>query len=190
MKKNFYLKTSYRIYEDSLYNQKIDFMTKFNGLNNYSQPLIKRIILNFGFKHISFEKKKMVLFFLILEMISNQKCIITKSKKNLIIFKIKKGGVAGCKVTLRNIPLFEFLDNLILSLPRLDNFKGFNFNLITEKKNEYSMLLKNLFMFYLTETEIVSFINFLDVNFFFNTKADFEKIFLFFYYKIPLNIKN
>lgn len=189
MKLNIILKKNFRIYEDLIYNQKIDFITKFNGLNNHSQPLLKRIILNFGFKNIHFEKKKMVLFFLILEMISNQKCIITKSKKNLIIFKIKKGGIAGCKVTLRNILLYEFLDNLILSLPRLDNFKGLNFNLNTEKKNEYSMLLKNLFMFYLIETEIASFINFLDINFFFNTSADFEKIFLFFYYKIPLNIK-
>jgi len=57
----------------------------------------------------------MVLFFLILELIANQKCILTTSKKNIIFLRLKKGSITGCKLTLRNKNLYEFLDTLLLS---------------------------------------------------------------------------
>jgi len=47
-----------RIYEDFFYNQKLDFLTKFNLINNLAQKNITKITLNFGFKNIKFEKKK------------------------------------------------------------------------------------------------------------------------------------
>lgn len=51
-----------RIYEDFFYNHKLDFLTKFNVINNLSQKNINKITLNFGFKDIKFEKKKWYYF--------------------------------------------------------------------------------------------------------------------------------
>jgi len=139
-------------------------------------------------KELNLKKKKMILFFMILELITNQKCILTSSKKNLVYFRIKKGSITGCKVTIRNLNLFNFLDNLIMVLPRSDNFEGFFFNLNTDKQNYFSTKIKDLFIFYSLETEILSYVETLDITFSFNTFNDFEKIFLFNYNKIPLKL--
>ena len=87
----------------------------------------------------------MILYFFLLELLSNQKCILTTSRKNLISFKIKKGSVTGCKVTLRKKSLSFFLDTLILGLPRSEIFKGFSFKLNSFKSNTFSTKLKDLF---------------------------------------------
>jgi large subunit ribosomal protein L5 len=177
-----------RMYEDFCYNQQLDFLTKFNINNNLLQKKINKIVLNFGFKNIKFEKKKMILFFMILELITNQKCVLTSSKKNLIFFRIKKGSIVGCKVTIRNLSLYDFLDNLILALPRSENFEGFFFNLNSNKQNHFSTKIQDLFIFYSLESELLSYIETLDITFSFNTFNDFEKIFLFNYNKIPLKL--
>jgi len=96
-----------------------------------------KIVLNIGFKAIKFEKKRMVLHFLLLELLTSQKCVITVSKKNLIAFKIKKGSVTGCKVTLRAEHLQLFFDTLLLALPRSEVFKGLAFKLDTNKSNSF-----------------------------------------------------
>ena len=126
---------------------------------------------------------------MVLELITNQKCVLTSSRKNLIFLKIKKGSITGCKVTLRNINLYNFLDSLLLALPRSENFKGFYFNTKTKKKNNYSTKLQDLFIFYPLESELLSYVKTLDISFCFNTINDFEKFFIFTHNKIPLIIK-
>ena len=178
-----------RIYDDFFYNQKLDFLTKFNLINNLAQKNLTKITLNFGFKNIKFEKKKMILFFMVLELITNQKCILTSSRKNLIFLRIKKGSITGCKVTLRKANLFNFLDTLLLALPRSENFKGFFYNKKTKKQNNFSTRIEDLFIFYSLESEIASYIKTLDISFSFNTINDEEKFFILTYYKLPLIIK-
>lgn len=178
-----------RIQEDYKYNYKLDFLTKFNIINNIDCRKIFKISLNFGFKNISFDKKKMVPFFMILELISNQKSYITFSKKNVLSIKIKKGTITGCKVTLRNKNLYNFLDTLILSLPRYENFKGFYFNKKNKKISNVKINLSDLFVFHAVESELISYVKHLDINFIMNTVNNDEKIFLLTYNKIPIFIK-
>ena len=126
---------------------------------------------------------------MVLELITNQKCVLTSSRKNLIFLRIKKGSITGCKVTLRKTNLFNFLDNLLLALPRSENFKGFFYNKKTLKQNNFSTRIEDLFIFHSLESEIVSFVKTLDVSFSFNTISDDEKFFILTYYKLPLIIK-
>jgi large subunit ribosomal protein L5 len=186
----FFIKTTFnlRIYEDYTYNHKLNFLTKFNIINNLSQRNFNKISLNFGFKDIKFEKKKMILFFMVLELITNQKCILTSSKKNLIYLRIKKGSITGCKITLRKVNLYNFIDNLILSLPRSDVFKGFFYNQEKSKQQHFSTKLNELFIFHTLETEWQSYINSLEITFSFNTFSDYEKFFILSHNKIPLII--
>lgn len=177
-----------RIYEDFFYNQKLDFLTKFNSINSLSQKNVTKITLNFGFKDIKFEKKKMIIFFMILELITSQKCVLTSSRKNLIFLRLKKGSITGCKVTLRNKNLFNFLDNLLIVLPRSENFKGFFYNKKTLKYNNFSTRIEDLFIFHSLESEIDSYVKTLDITFNFNTINDDEKFFILTHYKLPLII--
>jgi large subunit ribosomal protein L5 len=176
--------------ENTSYNYNLDYITKFNLINIFSKTLCTKITLNFGFKDIKFDKKQMILHFFLLELLSNQKCVLTTSRKNIIALKIKKGAVTGCKVTLRNASLASFLDTLILGLPRSEIFKGFSFKKSTYKHNTFSTKINNLFMFYTLESEITQFITTMDISFNFNTTNDLEKRFFFTYQKIPLNFFN
>ncbi len=179
-----------RIFEDYCFNQKLNFLTKFNIINNLSQKNFNKISLNFGFKDIKFDKKKMILFFMVLELITNQKCILTSSKKNLIYLRIKKGSITGCKITLRKNNLYNFIDNLILALPRSDVFKGFYWNQSTLKKQYFSTKLDDLFIFHSLETEWIAFIKSLEITFSFNTYSEFEKFFIFSINKLPIILFN
>ena len=82
--------THTRFLEDYNYNIKLNALTKFNYLNNFNQKKITKIILNFSFKNIQFDKKKVIPFFLTLELISNQKCSITTAKRAVLGLKIRK----------------------------------------------------------------------------------------------------
>ncbi|MFA5389486.1 MAG: 50S ribosomal protein L5, partial [Candidatus Omnitrophota bacterium] len=57
--------------------------------------------------------------------IAGQKPVITRAKKAIANFKIRKGLPIGCKVTLRGNRMYEFLDRLVnTALPRIRDFRG------------------------------------------------------------------
>jgi len=128
----------------------------------------------------------MVLFFLLMELFCNQKCVVTISRKNILSLKIKKGSITGCKVTLRKENLLLFWETLVLGFPRSEMFKGFSFKKDTVKKNTFSTKITNLFIFFTLESELNQNITALDINFNFNTINDLEKCFFFTASKIPL----
>ena len=63
-------------------------LTKLNFKNIFEIPKITKICLNIGFKDVNIEKKKLINIILLLKLITNQKPLITKSKKNNIFLKI------------------------------------------------------------------------------------------------------
>jgi large subunit ribosomal protein L5 len=60
-----------------------------------------------------------------LTQITGQRAVITRARKAISNFKIKKNSPVGCKVTLRKGRMYEFLDRLInVALPSLKDFRG------------------------------------------------------------------
>lgn len=174
--------------EINKHNYKIDSLTKFNIININKNPKINKISLNFGFKGVNFDKKKIIPFFFVLELIAEQKCCITLSRKAILNFNIRKGSVTGCKVTLRKKNMYNFLDTLNIALPRSDNFKGFSKNKLKQNlTNAYSTILKELFIFYQAESELNLDFKRLDFTCNFNSKCFEEKLFLLTYNKLPFN---
>ena len=58
-------------------------------------------------------------------MIAGQKPIVTRAKKSIAGFKLREGQAIGCKVTLRGVRMYEFLDRLVsLAIPRIRDFRG------------------------------------------------------------------
>ena len=85
-----------------------DLITKLHFKNIFEIPKITKICLNIGFKNANIEKKKLINIIILLKLITNQKPIVTKSKKNNIFLKIKKNSIIGCKVTLRKKNIYIF----------------------------------------------------------------------------------
>jgi large subunit ribosomal protein L5 len=60
-----------------------------------------------------------------LATITGQRPVITRARKSVSNFKVRKGYDVGLKVTLRGPRMYEFLDRLVsLAIPRVRDFRG------------------------------------------------------------------
>lgn len=101
-------------------------MIKTLGYKNLLQsPRIEKIVINMGVGEGAHEIKFLDAALAELMQITGQKPVITRAKKSIANFKIKKGDPIGCKVTLRGARMFEFLDRFLnAALPRVRDFRG------------------------------------------------------------------
>lgn len=90
-------------------------------------PGISKITLNMGLSEAVGDKKIIDAAMSNLAQISAQKPIVTRAKKSIAGFKIREGWPIGCKVTLRGVRMYEFLERLIkIAIPRIRDFQGFS----------------------------------------------------------------
>jgi len=88
-------------------------------------PKLKRIVLNMGLGEALGNQKVIEFAEYALTNISGQKAVVTRAKKSIASYKLRKGLPIGCMVTLRGKRMYEFLDRLIsVALPRVRDFKG------------------------------------------------------------------
>lgn len=97
----------------------------FNYQNIYEIPKIKKIIVNKSFDDSCQNKKVIDSFINEMNLITCQYPKLSRSKKAIANFKLKKGTIIGMYVTLRDEKMYSFLDRLInISLPRIRDFQG------------------------------------------------------------------
>lgn len=102
-------------------------MNQFQFKNRMQVPRIKKICLNQGMGDAIADKKLMDVAISEMGMIAGQKPVVTKSKKDISNFKLRKAMPIGVRVTLRGDKMYEFLDRLIsVALPRIRDFRGIN----------------------------------------------------------------
>ncbi|MBT6711916.1 MAG: 50S ribosomal protein L5, partial [Candidatus Marinimicrobia bacterium] len=83
---------------------------QFNYSNKMEVPRVTSVALNMGLGDAKTNSKNLESAVEEMTLISGQKPIITKSKKDISNFKIRKGWPVGCKVTLRSTMMYEFLE--------------------------------------------------------------------------------
>ncbi len=89
-------------------------------------PKIKKIVISTTDKDCISDTKVIDKMFEQLFLIAGQKPVKTSAKNANAGFKLRKGMQIGCKVTLRNDLMYDFLDKLInIALPRMKDFYGF-----------------------------------------------------------------
>jgi large subunit ribosomal protein L5 len=104
--------------------------------NLMAVPDIKKVVINVGAGEAVSNKAVLEKIQEQLGLISGQKPIITKARKSVSAFKIRKGYPIGVKVTLRGKNMFSFLERLIkIILPRLRDFKGVSENSLDKYGN-------------------------------------------------------
>ena len=88
-------------------------------------PKLTKIVINMGVGEASQDRKKVESAVKELTAIAGQKPVVTKSRKSIATFKLRKGVPVGCMVTLRRVRMYEFLDRLVnIALPRVKDFRG------------------------------------------------------------------
>lgn len=131
-----------------------DLLTKLNYKNIFQIPKITKICLNIGFKNANIEKKKLINILVLLKLITNQKPLVTQSKKNNIFLKIKKNSIIGCKVTLRKKNINIFLEKLIIFIiPNLNKKITIN----PDNINILNFQIKNILNFFELRKEFLKF---------------------------------
>jgi large subunit ribosomal protein L5 len=100
-------------------------MQEFGYKNPMQVPRLEKIVVNIGVGEAVQDSKKADAAASDLTAITGQRPIITRAKRSIATFKLRKDMPIGCKVTLRGQRMFEFLDRLItVALPRVRDFRG------------------------------------------------------------------
>lgn len=100
-------------------------MEKFGYKNSMQVPRLKKITINMGIGQGAQDAKLIEDAQNELAIIAGQRPIVTRAKKAISNFKIRKGSAVGVAVTLRRAYMYEFLDRLInVAIPRIKDFRG------------------------------------------------------------------
>jgi len=100
-------------------------MKRFNYRNVMEVPRLEKIVVNMGLGEAIQNIKILDSAALEMSGITGQKPVITKAKKSIAQFKLRKGLPIGCMVTLRKERMYEFFNRLVnTALPRVRDFKG------------------------------------------------------------------
>ena len=120
---------------------------KFDLKSVMAAPKIEKITLNIGLGNAKNDSKALKAALDELMLITGQKPIVTKAKKDVSNFKIRKGFPVGCKVTLRKNYMYEFLERLCaVALPRTRDFRGLSSKSFDGRGN-YSFGIKEQVVF-------------------------------------------
>jgi large subunit ribosomal protein L5 len=97
----------------------------FHWKNAMQVPRLEKIVINMGVGQGAHDLKILEQHMHDLALIAGQMPVMTRAKKAISNFKIKKGSPVGCKVTLRRQRMYEFFDRLVnIAFPRIRDFKG------------------------------------------------------------------
>lgn len=122
-------------------------MKKFNYKNVMQVPKLVKITINMACGDAVGNAKLLDAAISDLTTIAGQKPIITRARKSLAAWKLRKGMPIGCKVTLRGNRMYDFLDKFMnIALPRVRDFRGVNLNSFDGRGN-YSIGVKEQLIF-------------------------------------------
>ena len=184
--RNVYVPSLRKLYDEEIIKKMI---SVFNYSNVMEVPKLKSISLNIGFGDAKNNSKGLESSVQELALISGQKPVITKAKKDISNFKIRKGWPVGCKVTLRSNIMFEFLERLIsIALPRTRDFRGLSFKSFDGRGN-YNFGVKEQIIFTEINYDKIQAVRGLNITLATTSKTDNEAYELLRSFGLPLKDK-
>ena len=133
-----------KYYYDTVVSQLTE---QFGYSSRMAVPRVTKITLNMGLGEAVTDKKVIEHAVSDMSKIAGQKPLVTTAKKSVSNFKIRDGYPIGCKVTLRRVRMYEFLDRLIsVAIPRIRDFRGLS-NKSFDGRGNYSMGVKEQIIF-------------------------------------------
>ena len=124
-----------------------EMQAKFKYKNPMQIPKLEKITINMGVGDAKENAKAIDYAVSDLMSISGQRPIVTKAKKSVAAFKVRKGMSIGCMVTLRGNRMYDFTDKLFnIALPRVRDFRGVSGNSFDGRGN-YSLGIREQLIF-------------------------------------------
>ena len=147
------------------YNNEIKkaLMDKFHYESVMQVPHLEKIVINIGVGDALQDNKALENAVRELGQITGQHPVTTKAKKSIATFKLREGQAIGCKVTLRGMRMYEFMDRLVsIALPRVRDFRGVSKNSFDGHGN-YTLGIKEQLIFPEIDYDKVSKIRGMDI---------------------------
>ncbi len=120
---------------------------EFEYKNRMEVPRMEKIVVNMGLGEAIQNIKILDNAVQELSVIVGQRPVVTKAKKSIATFKLRKGMSIGCMVTLRRERMYEFFDRLVnVALPRIRDFRGVSPKSFDGRGN-FSLGIKEQFIF-------------------------------------------
>ncbi|HIB80261.1 MAG: 50S ribosomal protein L5 [bacterium] len=164
-------------------------MEQFSYKNVMEVPKVSHISINMGIGDAKDNPKKLESAVQELTLISCQKPVVTKSRKDISNFKIRKGFPVGCKVTLRGNRMYDFMERLIsIALPRTRDFRGLSFKSFDGSGN-YSFGVKEQIIFTEINYDKIDSVRGMDISFITTAGSDEESYYLLKLMGLPLRDK-
>ena len=147
---------------------------KFGYKNNFAVPRLLKIVVNMGIGEATSDAKLVEKCARDLGLITGQKPKITRARKPISNFKIRKGMAIGCCVTLRRYRMYEFLDRLIsIVIPRIRDFRGISVKSFDGRGN-YTFGIKEQTVFPEIEYDKIDAVRGMDISIVTTAKTDEE----------------
>lgn len=164
---------------------RIDLTNKYSYTNFKDIPKIEKIILNLGCKTSElFDISSALLF---LELISQKKAFVTKSKKANVLLKIRKGNIVGCIVVLTKQEMYFFLWKLLVYIfPNSKEFEGIQIFKKKLIKGSFSFTIKDFVCFKELEKQFYLFPKLPSLNITILSQAKTEKELLYILHSLKL----
>lgn len=122
-------------------------MKEFGYKNIMQVPKLEKVVINMGLSEAKENIKVIDTATAQLAEITGQRPIVTRAKKSISNFKIRKGMPIGCKVTLRGEKMYEFFYKLVnIAIPRIRDFRGIPVTSF-DKKGNYTIGIKEQIIF-------------------------------------------
>jgi large subunit ribosomal protein L5 len=147
---------------------------QFEYKNIHEVPKILKVTINRGLGESAQNAKALEASLNEVAIIAGQRPVVTRAKKAIAGFKIRKGMPVGLMVTLRRDRMYAFLDRLInLSLPRIRDFRGVSPKSFDGRGN-YTLGLREQLIFPEVSYDSVDQVRGMDVSIITTAKTDEE----------------
>ena len=147
---------------------------KFSYKNVMQVPKLEKVVINMAVGDAVGNSKALESALSDLTTIAGQKPVVTRAKKSLAAWKLRKGMAIGCKVTLRGQRMYEFLDKFMnVALPRVRDFRGVSRNSFDGRGN-YAVGVKEQLIFPEIEYDKIDKIRGMDIIIVTTAKTDEE----------------
>ena len=164
-------------------------MKQFGYSNLMEVPKITHVSINMGIGDGKDSPKKLESGLNDLTLISGQKPVVTRSRKDISNFKIRKGFPVGCKVTIRGYRMYDFIERLIsIALPRTRDFRGLSFKSFDGRGN-FSFGIKEQIIFTEIDYDKIDSIRGMDISFSTTAQSDDESYWFLKLMGLPLREK-
>lgn len=159
---------------------------EFGYKNVMEVPKITKVTINMGVGGAAQDRKAIEGALADMTAISGQKPIVNNARKSVAGFKIRDGWPVGCKVTLRNERMYDFIGRLVdVALPRVRDFRGLNPRSFDGRGN-YSMGIREQIVFPEIEYDKIDKLRGMDITITTTAKTDDEARALLRAFNFPL----